>query len=107
MDNLRSLFCPCGYEFGTADIKPPFTKPPVNFYGGRVKRFSEALCGCGKRYKLYIRPVRQSWEVLDIEPEGGEDLNEVGFNELRKMAKDRGITLPKNANREQILELLG
>lgn len=68
MNNLNTKTCECGHEFTAKDIRPPFERAPDKFYGGNVKKFCYATCKCGKRYKLYIRQCRQSWEVVDIEP---------------------------------------
>lgn len=65
--NLRTITCECGHQFTAKDINPPFTLPPIGFYGGVVKRFCLATCKCGKQYKLYISPKSHSWEVIDME----------------------------------------
>ncbi len=70
--NLRTTVCECGYEFGAKDIRPPLRSATHGFYGGRVKRLSDTVCPeCNKKYTLYLKPIRGTYEVLDMEV--GED----------------------------------
>lgn len=107
--NLRTTVCKCGYEFGTKDIKPPFTVPEAGFYGGRVKKFSKAVCGCGKAYTLYLKPIRQSWEVIDVEPIEPEPIEYADMTnaQLIEILKEQGKEVPNRANKTQLIELLG
>ena len=67
MDNLRTKVCECGHCMTSADINQPFERAPIGFYGGIVKKFSYVTCKCGKKYKLYLKPIPHSWAVVDME----------------------------------------
>lgn len=75
--NLKTTKCECGHEFTARDINPPFTSPPIGFYGGRVKRFCAAECKCGRTYKLYVNPEGHSWSVLDMERTDTNNIEQV------------------------------
>jgi hypothetical protein len=36
------------------------------FYGGNIQRFSKVKCECGRTYVLYLKQVRQGWQVKDM-----------------------------------------
>lgn len=106
MDNLRTKICQCGHCMTAEDIKPPFERVPVGFYGGIVKKFSEATCECGRKYKLYLKPVPHSWAVVDMELIN-IDYASMTNAELTAILKEKGVDIPKRANKEELIRLIG
>ena len=108
MDNLRTKICQCGHCMTAEDIKPPFERVPVGFYGGIVKKFSEATCECGRKYKLYLKPVPHSWAVVDMEPAEDEkpDYTVMTNAALIAILTERGIEIPKKATKADLISLI-
>jgi len=109
----------CSYKFTAKDIKPPlvtqqqvFGKYDPNLLGGRVKRFSKARCPeCGREWLLWLKPVHQSYEVAKVTPleppkNKGTQLEDMGINELRKLAKEVGIKSYVKYTKAELIEML-
>jgi len=71
--NLRTIICQCGHAFSTEDVRPPLLTMQAalgyyqkGFYGGNIQRFSKAKCACGREYVLYLKQIRQGWQVKDM-----------------------------------------
>ncbi len=71
--NLLTIKCKCGYAFSAQDVKAPLLTMQAalgyfqkGFYGGNIQRFSKAQCLCGRTYVLYLKQIRQGWQVKDM-----------------------------------------
>ena len=73
MVNLRELklrnktTCSCGHQFIANDILSLYTNTDYQFYGGRVKYYSEVHCPeCDKDVVILLEPYNCSYRIIDI-----------------------------------------
>lgn len=71
MEVLKTTTCKCGENVDDKYIKAPLQNIRVltrenGFYGGKIDKFCENKCKCGREYYLLIQPISKGFKVLDL-----------------------------------------
>lgn len=84
MKPLNTTVCECSTQITGKHIKPPLMVPSdvgihdVNFYGGNVKRVAYGQCSCGEKYVLFLKPINNGYDIIDMAKRGEENAVEEG-----------------------------
>lgn len=127
---LNKTECKCGKDYKNERFEKYYPNFNKGFYGGRVDMYGETKCECGRELRGYFsRNVDQSLTLIDLEvinditedkkidlkptslvfdeeeaPYIAKTYEEMSWNELKAIAKEKGIKT--NKGRESVIKQL-
>lgn len=108
MNHLNTRFCECKNEMTIFDKTGVLERNTQrNLYGGNVEAFADAQCPeCQRKYKLWLRQHKNSWQVVTISELVDKDqFDDMSREELKAWLDGKGIEYTPQTGDKRLREL--